>query len=254
MPSHYDQTYHDLIEKAGETEIQRRWSRERSTILNFRTGGALLDIGCNSGAFLRALKGPGWQLHGVEISPEEARKARTSAGADVFVGDPLEAPYQPESFDVITCFHTLEHVYQPRELLRKILIWLRPGGILYLTLPNIDSWEASIFRSYWYGLELPRHLFHFSPSSLERATEAVHLRTIKLETRDTFSEHSLHYVFEVLARFWGMPMANLAAGGSAPVAVKALRKLFRLSIEALFRYTASAAGRGAAIEGVFTRD
>jgi SAM-dependent methyltransferase len=254
MPFHYDQGYHNTIENAGETEIERRWSRQRSTILNLKTGGALLDIGCSSGAFLRALKGPAWQLHGVDTSAEEARKARTSTGAEVFAGDPLEAPYQPESFDVITCFHTLEHVYEPLELLRKIFTWLRPGGILYLILPNIDSWEACIFGSYWYGLELPRHLFHFSPSSLERAIEAVHLRTVKLDTReDSFSEHSLHYILETLAGTSRVPMATLAAARSAPLAVKAVRKLFRVSIELLFGYAASAAGRGASIEGVFSK-
>src|SRR5262249_14967910 len=93
MPFHYDQKYHSAIEKAGETEIEQRWGRQRRTVLSLKAGGALLDIGCSSGAFLSVLKGA-WQLHGIENSEAEAQKARVLTGADVFIGEPLDAPYQ----------------------------------------------------------------------------------------------------------------------------------------------------------------
>jgi SAM-dependent methyltransferase len=256
MPFHYGQGYHQSIQSAGESDLARRWARHRNTVLNLKAGGTILDIGCGSGAFLRTLRGGAWRLHGVEISEQEAARARTSAGAEVFVGDPLDAPFEPESFDVITCFHLLEHVYQPLELLKRVRIWLRPGGFLYVILPNIESWEARIFRSYWYGLELPRHLFHFSPLSLERAVYAAHMRTVRLHTlfEDSFSEHSFHYISEDLFHKFGISRAPLTAGLPASFPVKVIRKVFRLSIESLFRYAASAAGRGASIEGIFGKE
>jgi SAM-dependent methyltransferase len=254
MPFHYDRGYHSTIETAGETALERRWGRQRRMILSFKTEGTLLDIGCSSGAFLRAMNGPDWQLHGVENSAEEADKARTWSGAAIFSGDPLEAPYRPDTFDVITCFHTLEHIYKPCELLRQMRTWLKQGGILYVIVPNIDSWEATLFGSYWYGLELPRHLFHFSPSSLERAARAARLKAIRIETADSFAEHSFHYLIEALAGRFGVRFAPLAMGRPARFPVKVVRKLFRVSAELAFRRTADAAGRGASIEGVFRKD
>jgi SAM-dependent methyltransferase len=256
MPFHYGQGYHKSIESAGENEPARRWKRHLNTVLNLKPQGSILDVGCSSGAFLRTLRDSPWELHGIEISEQEAERARISAGAKVFVGDPLDAPFGPESFDVITCFHLLEHVYQPVELLKRIQTWLKPGGFLYVILPNIDSWEASLFRSYWYGLELPRHLFHFSPSSLERAARVAQMRTVRLHTllEDSFSEHSLHYIFQNMLGKIGISKAHLAAGLPASFPVKVIRKSFRLSIESLFRYAASAAGRGASIEGLFVKE
>jgi 2-polyprenyl-3-methyl-5-hydroxy-6-metoxy-1,4-benzoquinol methylase len=256
MPVHYSQSYHTSIENAGEMDLARRWKRHRDTVLNLKSGGAILDIGCGSGAFLRTLQGQAWRLHGVELSEQEAERARTQAGAEIFVGDPLEAPFAAESFDIITCFHLLEHVYEPFQLLKQIRMWLKPNGFLYVILPNIDSWEAHFFQSYWYGLELPRHLFHFSPASLERAMHAARLKTIRLHTllEDSFSEHSIHYIMEELLSKCGVAKTPLSERHPPAFLFKVGRKAFRISIERLFRYAANAADRGASIEGVFSRE
>ena len=76
-----------------------------------------------------------------------------------------------ESFDVITCFDVLEHLYEPRRVMAKVGEWLKPGGIFYVLVPNVDAAEARVFGSYWHGLELPRHLFHYSPASLKFLAE-----------------------------------------------------------------------------------
>ena len=54
--------------------------------------------------------------------------------------------------------------------------WLKPGGIFYVLVPNVDSAEARVFRSYWHGLEMPRHLFHYSPASLKFLAESAGCR------------------------------------------------------------------------------
>src|SRR5256885_9712458 len=139
---------------------------QRARIFQFKQGGAILDIGCSSGGFLSTMNNGAWQLYGVEIEPSTAERARALSGAKVWVGDVLEAKFAPERFDVITCFDLLEHIYTPRQFRAQVGKWLKPGGIFYTVLPNIDSWEGRTFRTFWYGLELPRHLFHFSPRSL----------------------------------------------------------------------------------------
>lgn len=254
MPFHYGYEYHKAIDAAGDAHTRGRWDRQRHTLHNFKKGGSILDIGCSTGAFLQTLMDSRWRLHGIEISANEAATAAALTGADIFVGDPLDAPYKPATFDAVTCFHLLEHVHRPLELVRRIRTWLKPQGVLYVIVPNIASYEARIFRSYWYGLELPRHLFHFSPQSLERIAHDSHMRTVSLCTYDSFSEHSLHYVFEHLSARCGVAMAPLARRAPAPFSVKVIRKLFRGSLEFLFRNLADSAGSGAAIEAVFVND
>ena len=152
----------------------------------------MLDLGCSSGGFLRSLKGPAWNLYGIEMSDEVARRAETATGAKVFVGDILDAPFSPNTFDVITCFHVFEHLYEPREVLLRVAQWLKPGGVFFAMMPNIDSAGRRIFGSYWYALELPRHTYHFSPQSLSRMADSVGLRQLSITTgREVFIEQSV---------------------------------------------------------------
>ncbi len=166
MGRHYTEDYHRAIMTAGEGSAASRWKDQVKLISQHKAGGEILDIGCSSGGFLSTMKGPTWKLYGIEMEESTADRARSTTGAEVFVGDAVAAPYLPGSFDVITCFDVLEHVYSPREFLTKVLEWLKPGGIFYAMMPNIDSWEARFFGTHWFGLELPRHLTHFSPRSL----------------------------------------------------------------------------------------
>ena len=126
-----------------------------------------------------------WKLFGIELDGAAAEKARCISGASIFVGDVAAAPFPPESFDVITCFDVLEHVYSPRQVLIKVKELLKPGGIFFAVLPNIESWEARIFGSYWYGLELPRHISHFSPQSLRHIMNALGFKELTVFTSAT---------------------------------------------------------------------
>src|SRR5271170_6122207 len=166
MGLHYSEDYHNAIVAAGEGSAASRWRDQVKLISQHKPGGAILDIGCSSGGFLSTMKSKNWQLFGIEMEESTAQRARANTGAEVFVGDAVDAPFLPGSFDVITTFDVLEHVYNPAQFLTKVLEWLKPGGIYYAMMPNIGSWEARVFRSHWYGLELPRHTFHFSPKSL----------------------------------------------------------------------------------------
>ncbi len=149
MGMHYGPDYDRTISAAASES--EHWFGRRDALLRLKPGGgAVLDLGCASGGFLSTLKGPSWKLYGIEMSEEAASVARERCGAEVFVGDILDAPFPAESFDVITCFNVFEHVYDPREVLVKVAQWLKPGGIFYTLMPNIDSAGARIFRSYWY--------------------------------------------------------------------------------------------------------
>jgi SAM-dependent methyltransferase len=249
---HYDEHYHRAIMAAGEGP--GRWARQHKVISSIKRGGALLDIGCSSGGFLAALAGAPWTLFGIEIEASAAERARRRTGAQVFVGDVVKAPFACATFDVITCFDVLEHVYNPRQFLDKIHGWLKPGGIFYTMLPNIDSWEFRVFRSYWYGLELPRHISHFSPMSLRHLMASFGFEEVFVETRPTnYIERSVDYLICALLQRLGVSPIPQAQRGHASVPARALRKALRLCLFNPLGYAASVAGRGASMEAVFRR-
>src|SRR5205823_10757107 len=80
------------------------------------------------------------------------------------------------SFDVITMWHSLEHVHHPMKILREAHRLLVPGGRLLVAVPNIDSLPFRWFGSAWYGLDLPRHLTHFAPWTLHLMLERAGFR------------------------------------------------------------------------------
>lgn len=254
MDQHYGPDYDRQVAAAGETSPERRWRPRREALARYKSGGAILDIGCSAGSFLESLKGPSWDLYGIEISDAMAQKARARSGAQVFVGDVLDAPFPPETFDAITCFHVFEHLYHPREVLAKVSEWLKPGGIFYTLMPNIDSAGVHVFRSYWFGLELPRHLYHFSPASLRDLAASVGLQEAWLTTeREVLIEQSTRYICDDILRRFGVSRAPLAKAAEPGIPFKVVRKMYRMSIQPLLLGLTSLAGDGESIHAVFQK-
>lgn len=135
--------------------------------------GALLDVGCGDGRFLAAMKARGWRVSGTETDPVAANLARRRTGATIYDRPLEELNLPPASFDLVTLLHVLEHVPDPRATLAACRSLLRPGGALFVALPNADSPEAGLFGASWYHLDLPRHLWGFTPRSLVRLAEEV---------------------------------------------------------------------------------
>jgi SAM-dependent methyltransferase len=221
----------------------------------YKRSGALLDLGCSSGAFLESLKNEPWRLYGIEMSPETAKTAEVRSGAQVFVGDVPEAPFAPESFDVITCFDVLEHLYDPRLVMAHVNEWLKPGGIFYVLVPNIDSAEARVFGSYWHGLELPRHLFHYSPASLKFLAESAGLREVSVETRrNPAVGTSLRYVCDDAFRAIGIRRTPVAYKSEAGLPGRVVRKLARITILRTLLAMAPMVGGGESIHAIFRKE
>jgi SAM-dependent methyltransferase len=87
-------------------------------------------------------------------------------------GDLLHTHFPDSSFEIVTLWHVMEHLPHPVETLKRIRALLKPGGILVTAVPNFDSVQAQVFRSRWYHLEVPRHLYHFTPTTLRRLLDA----------------------------------------------------------------------------------
>lgn len=137
-------------------------------ITPFVPGGRLLDVGTGSGAGLMDRQALGWQVQGVEPNAEAADRAR-AAGFDVFTGDLLDAKFPTASLDVVQLWWVLEHVHDPSAVLLECHRILKPRGRIVILVPNFGSPVARLLGRYWFGLEAPRHLFHFSISTLNFA-------------------------------------------------------------------------------------
>jgi 2-polyprenyl-3-methyl-5-hydroxy-6-metoxy-1,4-benzoquinol methylase len=252
MGEHYTADYDRKIAAGGEAP--GHWSERTETLAKYKQHGAILDLGCSSGAFLETLKGGQWELFGIEMSPDMAKIAVARCGANVFVGDVLDAPFAPGSFDAITCFHVFEHMYQPKQILEKVSYWLKPGGIFYMMVPNIHSAGEKTFKSYWYALELPRHLFHWSPQALRHVARTVDLEEVSVTThREVFFEYSMKYILDDFFKRFGIVRTPLSKKTEPGIPWKVVRKMFRLTMLPVIAGIIALRGDGESIHGVFRK-
>jgi SAM-dependent methyltransferase len=128
--------------------------------------GRLLDFGCGRGTYLQTMSRLGWKVVGVDASIRMVEHIREDLGLPAFAGSLPHLDLAPESFDVITMWHALEHVHEPVPVLREARNLLAPGGKIVISVPSIDSLPFRWFGKDWFGLELPRHLTHFTPPTL----------------------------------------------------------------------------------------
>ena len=112
-----------------------------------RPPGRMLDLGCGDGIVLHLARQDGWQVHGVELFPEQVALVRDTLGLDVETSDIAGFRGAPGSWDVVILTHVLEHLADPVGALRKICELLAPGGIGVLEFPNIDALDARLGRA-----------------------------------------------------------------------------------------------------------
>ena len=136
----------------------------------WRGEGRYLDVGCGSGGSLGVARALGWRVAGIEMDAPAADKARRFSD-EIHAGDLLSAPFARARFDLVTAFHVLEHVPDPVAVVRRMLDWLAPDGLLVIEVPNAGGLGATLFGRSWSGLELPRHLSHFLPATLTSTIE-----------------------------------------------------------------------------------
>jgi SAM-dependent methyltransferase len=131
----------------------------------------LLDFGCGDGGFLAAAAASGWQAVGVEVEQQRAR----AAGLTVL--EHIENTSGP--FDLITLWHSLEHTRSPRAVIEALADRLTHRGTLIVAVPNFAGLQARLCKSLWFHLDVPRHLFHFTPLALTRLLQGCGLEVVR---------------------------------------------------------------------------
>ncbi|MBW1853151.1 MAG: class I SAM-dependent methyltransferase [Deltaproteobacteria bacterium] len=129
--------------------------------------GHLLDIGCATGFSLMAARERGWKAEGIECSKFCVDYAR-SRGLTVHQGSLNDYTGKEESMDAITMWDYLEHSPDPFRDLTICHSLLKPGGIILLSIPNVDSWSYFLLRKKWIGFKNIEHLYFFSRTTLEK--------------------------------------------------------------------------------------
>ena len=146
---------------------------ERRGTLPWHGLGRLLDFGCGGGSFLKRMADQGWNVTGLDAAVGAVREVQDELGLNALAGTLPHPDLRPCSFDVVTMWHSLEHVHRPLAILREAYKLLMPGGKLIVAAPNIESLPFYWFGQSWFGLDLPRHLTHFTPKSMREMLETA---------------------------------------------------------------------------------
>ncbi len=127
--------------------------------------GHLLDVGCGTGAFAATMQRAGWQVTALEPDAGARDIAREQFGVQAV--DTTDFFRLPEGrYDVITLWHVLEHMHELQAVITQLRKLLKPGGVLFIAVPNYTSYDAAVFDEHWAAYDVPRHMYHFSPRAM----------------------------------------------------------------------------------------
>jgi cyclopropane fatty-acyl-phospholipid synthase-like methyltransferase len=125
----------------------------------------LLDLGAGTGAFAAYMQQYGWNVTALEPDPSARQKGLELNKIQL---QPVDTLFQlpAETFHVITMWHVLEHVHRLHDYLGQLKKLLSKDGALFIAVPNYTSYDAKHYQEYWAAYDVPRHLYHFSPTSM----------------------------------------------------------------------------------------
>jgi 2-polyprenyl-3-methyl-5-hydroxy-6-metoxy-1,4-benzoquinol methylase len=164
-------------------KLKSNWQKrlKQITSLGYHQG-SLLDVGCATGIFLKNAEDAGWRIEGIETSKSAAKKAANLLGnSKVKLVDFIEYA-SPHLFDVITLWALIEHVKDPLQYLSKVHDLLRPGGLIVLTIPNVNSVSCKLLKKEWRYYIPPEHLFYFGKKSINYALSRTGFRIVKMKS------------------------------------------------------------------------
>ncbi|HSR66832.1 MAG TPA: class I SAM-dependent methyltransferase [Acidobacteriota bacterium] len=182
--------------RRGKLQKSRSWRNETDKVRHLERHlqrGRILDVGCADGKFLWALDPQRWQRCGLEFLEETVGLvSREMPGLQLTAGRLGQESLPESSFDAVTLWHVLEHLPRPPQALQRLNALLKPGGFLLLAVPNLDSLQARLFARHWMGLDVPRHLFHYSPHVLSKLVEDAGFTLV--EQRFQSSPVNIHHI------------------------------------------------------------
>ena len=200
--------YNQLREWFLFSPLYRPWlGLDGDVSFHARNGkGRLIDIGCNEGRGLALYQKRGFQVEGLETNENAAAIARAK-GFRIFP-DEFSTTSQAQPYDVAVLSNVLEHTLDPKAMLSFVHRLLRPGGEVWISCPNAESWLREVFGRSWINWHVPFHIVHFSRNSLTNLLQesGFETREMRQKTPALWVAHSL--ITHMFASF-GKPTRQL---------------------------------------------
>jgi len=195
----------DLLFQMNKKEKEHVNKRRHCFVNKYlNNGDKILDIGFGDGSFLKYMKSKGYKVTGIENSIKAIKNLKKES-IEIIQGD-FERRKIRKKFSLITLWHSFEHFNDPLGALNKIRRIIEKNGILAIEVPNPLSLQAKLFQNFWYGFDLARHKFHFSPQALSDLLEKSGFEVVKKDFSN-IHESLMHFIFS-LANFFGLSSVN----------------------------------------------
>ena len=141
-------------------------NKKQRLVEKYARRGSLLDVGTGTGYFINHMQNAGWSVLGLEPDEGARTYAQREFGVKVQDIDSL-GTLDTGAYDAITMWHVMEHVHDLNTCVDELHRLLKEDGILVIAVPNPLSADASHYGKFWAAYDVPRHLWHFSPKSME---------------------------------------------------------------------------------------
>ena len=184
LPSYYESEDYISHTDSKRTLFEKAYHLVKSIALKNKVNlisklipmkGTVLDIGSGTGDFLMTAKNYGWNIKGLEPN-SKAKQIAISKG--VVFEDSLEN-IADDSIDVITMWHVLEHVPNIEEQFTQLKRIVKTNGYIVIAVPNYKSFDAKYYKSSWAAYDVPRHLWHFSRTAIQKLSSDFDLELEK---------------------------------------------------------------------------
>ena len=215
-------TFKGFIGKLYQSVRKRTLRRKHRMICKATSSktGTLLDLGSGIGSFVKEMNEAGWETTGLEPD-EDARKIGKQLYAIELKNTDELFRLPSNHFDAITLWHVLEHVHELQSYIQQLKKLLKENGKLFIAVPNYTAADAAIYKEYWAAYDVPRHLYHFSPHSIDVLMEKNGLKVEQYKPMwyDSFYISLLSSKYKtgksrLLSSFFNGLRSNIAAIGN----------------------------------------
>ena len=182
--------------------------------------GSILEVGAGTGAFSNTMQKAGWQLTAIE--PDTTARQNALNRYDLHLQTPEQLfTLDILKFDAITLWHVMEHIHLLKDYWKEFNRILKHDGKLIIAVPNYTSYDAKYYNKFWAAYDVPRHLYHFSPKSMELLGLSMGFILVEVKPMwfDSFyvsmlSEHYKNGSGNIVGSIWNGLLSNLKSIGN----------------------------------------